>query len=349
MEILEAAERAPDAPGRQLSAATATPRQRWGGIMMMLASSASNQTGAALGAMAFPAIGPVGVVAVRQIVTAIVLTPTVRPKLRSLRKDQWWPILGLAAVFSVMNLGLYAAIERVGLGLAVTLEFLGPLAVAIASSRRVFDIACAVLAGVGVVVLTNPGPTTDVIGISLALLAATAWGCYILLNRALGQRLPGLQGTAAASIVTAAAWTPIAVAWFTFHTPTTAAILFAVACGLMSSIVPYVADLLALRRVPAPMFGTFTSINPVWAALAGWLLLHQALDLNEWIGIGLIVLSNVVISARGLTSSAGRRERRSPSRRGRAAASGYSFRRLRSHAIVPSRAHPDRRHHDTRR
>ena len=145
---------------------------------MMLASSASNQAGAALGAMAFPTIGPVGVVA----------SPPVRhrprpdadratPKFRGLRRDQWWPILGLVVVFSVMNLSLYAAIDRIGLALAVTLEFLGPLTVAIASSRRVLDLACAVLAGVGVVVLTNPGPTTDVLGIALALLAATAWGC----------------------------------------------------------------------------------------------------------------------------------------------------------------------------
>ena len=152
------------------------------------------------------------------------------------------------------------------------------------------------------VVLTNPGPTTDVLGIALALLAATAWGWYILLNRTLGQRLPGLHGTAVASLVTVATWSPVAVAWFAFHTPTMAAVALAVACGLMSSIAPYVADLLALRRVPAQMFGTFTSINPVWAALSGWLLLHQALDFNEWIGIGLIVLSNVAVSARGLAT-----------------------------------------------
>ena len=305
MDILDTAERAHNTPvgGRQLSAATATSRQRGAGIALMLASSASNQTGAALGALAFPTIGPVGVVAVRQFVTALVLTPIVRPRLRGLRQDQWWPVLGLVVVFSVMNLSLYAAIERIGLGLAVTLEFLGPLAVAIASSRRALNIACAALAGIGVVVLTNPGPTADLIGIALALLAALAWGSYILLNRTLGQRLPGLQGTAVASLVTAAAWTPIAVTWFAFHAPTAAAIALAVACGLMSSIAPYVADLLALRRVPAQMFGTFTSINPVWAALAGWLLLHQALELNEWIGIGLIVISNVVISARAFTSS----------------------------------------------
>ncbi|MFG2395843.1 EamA family transporter [Streptomyces lydicus] len=309
MDTLEAPDRTHDAPagGQQHAAGTAMSRQRATGIVMMLASSASNQTGAALGASAFPAIGPVGVVAVRQFVTAIVLTPIVRPRLRGLRKDQWWPILGLVVVFSVMNLSLYAAIERVGLGLAVTLEFLGPLTVAVASSRRVLDIACAVLAGVGVVVLTNPGPTTDIIGVTLALLAATAWGSYILLNRTLGRRLPGLQGTAVASLVTAAAWTPIALTWFALHSPTAAALTLAVACGLLSSIVPYVTDLLALRRVPAQMFGTFASSNPVWAALAGWGLLHQALDLNEEIGIGLIVISNVLISARGFTSSKERR------------------------------------------
>lgn len=305
MDALETADRdAHHAPaaGKHRSAA-ALSRQRGAGIVMMLTSSASNQAGAALGALAFPAMGPVGVVAVRQFVTAAVLTPIVRPSLRGLRKDQWWPILGLVAVFSVMNLSLYAAIDRIGLGLAVTLEFLGPLTVAIAASRRVLDIACAVLAGVGVVVLTNPGPTTDLIGITLALLAAAAWGSYILLNRTLGQRLPGLQGTAVAGLVTAAAWTPIAVTWFAFHTPTVAALALAVACGLMASIVPYVADLLALRRVPAQIFGTFASINPVWAALAGWVLLHQALDLNEWTGIGLIVVSNVVVSAQGFSSS----------------------------------------------
>jgi inner membrane transporter RhtA len=276
----------------------------------MLTSSASNQTGAALGALAFPIIGPVGVVVIRQFVTAIVLTPLVRPKFRGMSKDQWLPILGLVVVFSVMNLSLYVAIDRIGLGLAVTLEFLGPLTVAIASSRRVLDIACAVLAGVGVVVLTNPGPTTDVIGVTLALLAATAWGSYVLLNRTVGQRLPGLQGTAVACAITATAWMPIAVAWFAFHVPTAAAVALAVACGLMSSIVPYVADLLALRRVPAHVFGTFTSINPVWAALAGWLLLGQVLDVNEWVGIGLIVVSNVLVSARRFTASTQDSQRR---------------------------------------
>src|SRR5262245_20844496 len=127
MDTVDTTERAHDVlTGGALSDALTTRRQRAAGIALMLASSASNQTGAALGALAFPIIGPVGVVAVRQFVTAIVLAPLVRPKFHGLRKDQWLPILGLVVVFSVMNLCLYAAIDRIGLGLAVTLEFLGP-------------------------------------------------------------------------------------------------------------------------------------------------------------------------------------------------------------------------------
>lgn len=273
--------------------------QRPVGIALMMVSSAANQSGAALGASAFGALGPVGVVAVRQMVTALVLLPMVRPSFRGLTRAQWWPTIGLAVVFSVMNLSLYAAVERIGLGLAVTVEFLGPLAVAIAGSRRALDLGCALLAGVGVVVLTAPGPTTDILGIGLALVAATSWACYILLNRSVGRRLHGLQGTAMASGVTAALWLPIALWWFAGHRPTALALSLAIACGLLSSVVPYVADLWALRRVPAPLFGTFTSLNPVWATLAGWMILDQVLAANEQIGIALIVVSSAVVSVSG--------------------------------------------------
>lgn len=268
------------------------------GVALMLTAAASNQSGAALGAMAFPVLGPVGVVAVRQVAAAIILTAIVRPRMRGLSRQQWRPILGLALVFSVMNLSLYAAIERIGLGLAVTLEFLGPLVVAVVTSRRALDIGAAVVAGIGVVVLTQPGPTTDVLGIALALLAAVAWGCYILLNRTLGQRLPGLRGTAAAGLVSAVVWVPVGAIWFVLHPPTPAAIALAIGCAALASVVPYIADLLALRRVPAHVYGTFASVNPVLAAIAGWLLLQQALGLGQWIGIALIVLSNVVVSVR---------------------------------------------------
>lgn len=277
-----------------------TTKDRAVGIGLMLGGTVSGQAGAALGATAFPLIGPVGVVALRQLVTAAVLVPAVRPRLRGRTRSQWLLALGLVAVFSVMNLSLYLAVERLGLGLAVTIEFLGPLAVAILGSRRRLDLACAVLAGVGVVVLTNPGPTTDVVGIALALAAAAAWAAYILLNRAVGQQFSGLDGPALASGLTALVWLPVAAWWFSQHPLTWPALALAAGCAILASLVPYVVDVHALRRVPAPMFGTFASINPVFAALLGWLVLHQTLDVNEWVGIALIVASNAVVSARGL-------------------------------------------------
>ncbi len=276
---------------------------RKAGVAMLVASSAANQTGAAFGAMAFPVIGPVGVVAIRQVVAAVVLMSIARPRLSRLRRDQWLPVLGLSCTLIVMNLSLYSAIDRIGLGLAVTLEFLGPLAVAVAASRRAGEIFCAVLAGIGVVVLTNPGPSTDVIGVGLALLAAAAWAAYILLNRILGQRVSGLQGTATASLASAIAWTPVALIWFYMHEPTLIAVLLGVVCALMSSVVPCAVDLMALRRVSAGLFGTLASINPVWAAVAGWVLLGQALQLHEYVGAALIVVSNVIVSARAFPSS----------------------------------------------
>lgn len=273
-------------------------RQSAAGIGMMLTSSASNQVGAALGAQAFPVIGPVGVVAIRQLITAIVLIFIVRPTIQGLRRHQWNLIIGLALVFSVMNLSLYMSVNRMGLATAVTLEFLGPLTVAIASSRRLIDIACAVLAGTGVVVLTHASPVTDVLGIACGLLAAISWGAYILLNRSMGQQIPGLQGTSISSIIAALIWIPIAIVWFLVHRPTMLSILFAMACGVMSSVIPYITDLLTLRLIPARMFGIFTSVNPVWAALAGWFMLRHPLSMGEWIGIGLIVTSNIVVSGR---------------------------------------------------
>lgn len=285
----------PAEPRTRLSAATATTAQRGAGVAVILGSTASNQVGASLGAMAFPAVGPVGVVAIRQLVAAMALAPTVRPKVRGLTRAQWLPVLGLSLAFGVMNLALYASVERIGLGTAVTLEFLGPLTVAVLDSARRSHLACAALALVGVLVLTDPGPTTDVLGIGLGLTAAAAWGAYILLNRSIGQALPGLQGTALATGAASLLWLPVALVWFAGHPPTVGAILLAVGCALLSSVVPYVADLLALRRVGAGTFGVLVSCNPVLAALAGLVLLHEQLTLAAWVGIGLIVVSNVLV------------------------------------------------------
>jgi inner membrane transporter RhtA len=273
-----------------------------GGIATMVGSGASNQVGAAVGAHAFATIGPAGVVAVRQFVAAAVLLPVARPNLRRFTWGEWWPTLLLGLVFATMNLSLYTAIDRIGLGLAVTLEFLGPLAVALAASRTRLDLFCAVAACAGVYVLVLPGPSSDYLGVGLGLLAAVCWGSYIVLNRLVGARLPGLQAPAAATTVSALMYVPVAVTLIAHGHWTGRAILYAVAAGVLSSVVPYAADLIALRHVPAHFFGVFMSIQPVLAALAGLLLLGQVMRLHEWAGIAVVVVANAV-AVRAASSS----------------------------------------------
>src|SRR5689334_8202465 len=169
------------------------------GVALMTGSAAANQFGAATAALAFPALGPAGVVAVRQWVAGALLLTAARPRFASFTRQQWRPVLALALIFATMNLSLYLAIGRIGLGLAVTLEFLGPLSVALLASRRLTDLGCALIAGAAVVVLARPQPSTGYAGILLALLAAVCWACYILVNRVVGARLPGAQGPAAAA------------------------------------------------------------------------------------------------------------------------------------------------------
>ncbi|GAA0666551.1 EamA family transporter [Kitasatospora atroaurantiaca] len=264
------------------------------GMAMMFGSGLSNQVGAAVGALAFPLIGPVGVVAVRQWVAAVALAAVGRPRLRSFTWAQWRPVLALAVVFATMNLSLYTAIDRIGLGLAVTLEFLGPLSVALAASRRAVDLGCALLAGAAAVVLARPQPSTDYLGIGLGLLAAVCWASYILLNRTVGARVPGAQGPAAAAVVSGLLYVPIGLVLFVHRTPSAGALMHAATAGVLSSAVPFLADLLALRRVPARFFGLFMSVNPVLAALVGLVVLGQALGWVEWAAIAGIVAANAL-------------------------------------------------------
>ncbi|MFG1665729.1 DMT family transporter [Streptomyces sp. Y7] len=293
---------APPAPTRATPPAASEPAGgRLAGVATMVGSGLSNQTGAAIGSLAFPVLGPVGVVAVRQYVAALALIAVARPRLRSFTWAQWWPVMLLALVFGTMNLSLYSAIDRVGLGLAVTLEFLGPLTIALASSRRRVDVGCAVIAAAGVVTLMRPRPSTDYPGLALGLLAAGCWASYILLNRTVGRRVPGAQGAAAAAGISAVMFLPVGVAVAVRQPPTAAAVACAVAAGILSSAVPYLADLFTLRRVPPRAFGLFMSVNPVLAALVGWVGLGQGLGGPEWASIGAIVAANSlsIVTSRG--------------------------------------------------
>jgi inner membrane transporter RhtA len=269
------------------------------GIELMTGSAASNQLGAATAALAFPVLGPAGVVAVRQWVAAAVLLGTVRPRFASFTREQWRPVLALALIFATMNLSLYLAIDRIGLGLAVTLEFLGPLSVALLSSRRVIDLGCALVAGTAAVVLARPQPSTDYAGIGLAVLAACCWAGYILVNRVVGARLPGSQGPATAAGLSALLYVPVGIWILASHPVTVTALGRAATAGLLCSAVPMVADMLALRRVPTRFFGVFMSVNPVFAALTGLVVLGQSLAWADWLAIAAIVTANGVSVSSG--------------------------------------------------
>jgi len=271
-----------------------TPSTRLTGIALMTGSAASNQFGAATAALAFPVLGPAGVVAVRQWVAGAVLLATVRPKFASFTRRQWWPVLTLALIFATMNLSLYTAVDRIGLGLAVTLEFLGPLSVALLAARRAIDLGCALIAAAAAVVLARPQPSTDYAGIFLALLAAACWAGYILVNRLVGTRLPGAQGPAAAAGLSALLYIPVGIWTLADHPVTGAALARAATAGILCSAIPMIADLRALRRVPARFFGVFMSVNPVFAALTGLVVLGQSLEAVDWLAIAVIVSVNAV-------------------------------------------------------
>ena len=288
---------------------------RLAGIGLMTGSAAASQLGAATAALAFSALGPVGVVAVRQWVAAALLLTGVRPRYTSFTRAQWGPVLALALIFATMNLSLYTAIDRIGLGLAVTLEFLGPLAVALLASRRARDLGCALLAGAAVVVLARPRPSADYAGIALALLAAACWAGYILVNRVVGARVPGAQGPAAAAGLSALLYVPVGI-WVLAARPLTPAALgHAAAAGLLSSAVPMVCDVLALRRVPARFYALFMSVNPVFAALTGLVILGQSLGLVDWLAIAVVVSVNAVtVSAPPALPAPSARRRPCPAR-----------------------------------
>lgn len=264
------------------------------GFAMISTSALSTQSGAAVGSLAFSTMTPVGVVAARQLVASLVLLPMTRPKVWQFTRSQWWPLALLAVFFAGMNTTLYAAVDRIGLGMAVTIEFLGPLAVALLAGRRPRDSVCAALALAGVVLLTRPGPTSDLLGLSFAVIAAVCWAGYILTNRLVGQRLPGVQGTAVATTMSACVMVPIAAVIVWQAQPPAEAFLFAAVAGILATAVPYSLDLIVLRRISPVVFGLGMSMHPFFAALIGLVALSEDLPLIAWAGIGLVILSNVL-------------------------------------------------------
>lgn len=284
--------------------AAGSPAERASGPVAAVALSASSvQAGAALGATLFPLVGPLGVTALRQVVSAIALLAIQRPPLHRLGLRRLAPALVLGAVLVAMNFTLYSAVQRIGLGLGVTVEFLGPLGVALLGAGRASAVAtasrfgCGALALGGVVLITDPftGAGPDPLGLAFAAAAALLWAAYILVNQRAGA-LPGLTGTAVASLTGTVLTLPVLVV-ILIGLPADVlprVLLIGVVTGLLSSALPYSIDLVVLRRMPRSLFAMLQSLHPVAAALFGLLVLRQVLIAPQVVGIAAVCAANVL-------------------------------------------------------
>jgi inner membrane transporter RhtA len=267
-----------------------------GGVPLVIVAIASLQFGAAIAGTIFDEIGAAGTSLLRSLFAAAILLAFWRPSLRGHPARDIRLVVLFGLVLGAMNLCIYESFSRIPLGIAVTIEFAGPLSIAVALSRRRLDLAAAALAAVGIVLLADPGGgAVDAVGVVLALVAAACWALYILVAQAASRVWSGGRGVAVAMAV--AVLVPlvpgIAGAGSDLLHPRWLAIGCAVA--LMSSVLPYSLETEALRRLPANVFGVLMSIEPAIAAIAGWIILDQRLGARDIVAIALVTAASVVV------------------------------------------------------
>ncbi|WP_019633758.1 EamA family transporter [Actinomadura atramentaria] len=277
---------------------------------LILLGILSVQVGAGLAKHLFDRLPPSAVVFLRLLTSAIVLGVLARRPLRTALADHSPRSLAVAAGFGLslcaMNTCIYQAFSRIPLGVAVTIEFVGPLAVAVLASRRARDFAFALLAAAGVLLLARGGGEhLDLLGVAFALLAGVGWAAYILLSAATGRRFSGSTGLALASLVAAAVAVPSGVAAGGTALLDWRLLLFGLGVGLLSSVIPYTLEMEALRRVPPRVFGVLMSLEPAVAALIGVLLLGEVLDVKQWVAIGCVIAASAGATLAGRARDGG--------------------------------------------
>jgi len=276
---------------------TTRARNRRGVIppqFLLLLSISSIQLGAALSKDLFPRFGPPGMVLLRTACAALVLGIAWRPNILRFTAAQWRTVLLFGVVVAAMNLSFYLAISRLPLGIVVTVEFLGPLGVALAGSRRVSDLVWVLLAASGVALF---GPWADarldLVGLGLAGVAAAMWSLYILLTARFGQQFSGGGGLAMSMVVATLIAVPFGAARVAEQVGQPLLILTGLGIGLLATAIPYSLELVALRRLPTRVFSIMMSLEPAMAALAGWLVLRESLTVRALVAIGLVTVASL--------------------------------------------------------
>jgi len=261
---------------------------------LVVGAIASLQFGSALAATLFQRLGPGGTVFLRLSSAAVILLLLWRPRLRGRTRHELLLGVVFGLVLAAMNLSFYEAIDRIPLGIAVAIEFVGPLTVAVAGSRRRIDRLWVALALAGIVALTRgPAHGLDALGVAFALAAGCLWGTYILLNARVGRAFEGSTGLTLALCVGAVAALPAGIAGGGGHLLEPSSLALGSAVGILSSVIPYSFELEALRRIAPPTFGVLMSLEPGIAALAGFLVLGQELGARALVGIALVVVASV--------------------------------------------------------
>lgn len=260
---------------------------------MVLSSIVSLQFGATIAKQLFGTVTPTTLVWFRLATCALVLFAVVRPTLRRHSRKDWLTAVGFGICLVTMNWAIYQAFTRIPLGIAVTIEFLGPLIVAVIGSKRLLDLIWVALAGLGVALLGAAPGRLDLVGVGFAVLAGVMWAGYILLSRQTGRSWPGVSGLVVASFVGAVVISPAALVQAGSQLLNPQVLLAGLAIGLLSSVIPYSLELIALRRMPARVFGILMSLEPAAAALAALLVLSEILAVVQWVAIGCVVAASI--------------------------------------------------------
>ena len=270
-------------------------------LLLVLAAIASVQLGGALAATLVPEIGAGGSVVLRLLFATAILGLLARPRLRGHSRRAWLVVVGFGLALGLMNLAFYASLARLPIGVAVTIEFLGPLTLATVLSRRARDLAAVGAAAVGVVLISEaldtPWHRLEWAGLGLAALAGACWAAYIVASRHAGREFVGLAGLALAMGVALLVGLPFGAASVPHWSGE--AVLKGLGIAVLSSVLPYSLELAALRHLSPRTFGVLLSLEPAAAALAGLLVLGQRLHPTQLAGMGLVVLASALVMGAG--------------------------------------------------